>query len=136
LKIDNIFSKGEGVVTYKTLNIFFSFIPLIHPVFLVAGIIVLSLIKKYDFESDLLKIAVVSYFFYGIFVAGLPFQHYNMLMITFPFLLLIFYPAVTRVINLTEYFRPSLKKYIPYIIFNIQLIIFYLLSTGFFKIYI
>jgi hypothetical protein len=129
--LNNFFSSNYGLISYKTPNILFAFFPLFHPIFFSAGIVVLPLIRTEDFESDALKITFVSYVFYALFVAGLPFQHYDMLIITFPFIFIILYPAITRVINLTEYFRPGFKRYLPYFTLVIQLFLFFLLVTGY-----
>ena len=133
-EISNFFSSGLNSSEYKTLNIIFSFFPFFHPAFMLAGILAIPFARRYDIAAETIQIMVISIFLYLFFIAGLSFQHFNMLIITFPLIIILFYPAFTRIINLTEYFRPTLKKYFPFLIMFLQVFFYYLITAGFMKV--
>ena len=128
--ISNWFRSGFDLTSYNSINIIFAFFPVLHPIIFIAGILVLPFIRFSDFEEPVLKISAISFIIYSLFIAGFPFQHFSTLIITFPALIIILFPAILRVIHLTEYFRPKFIKTLPYFVFILQiaLLSFFLLS--------
>ena len=130
--LDNYFNSKSNSVSYNVVNIIFAFYPIFHPLFFAGAIVTIPFIRQNDFEETISKLILSSLLLYILFVAGLPFQHFNMLILAFPLVIIFLFPAIYRVINLTEYFRPRLLKFIPYAAVIVQLLLLLLLILGYF----
>lgn len=91
---------GGGIAHYNTWNVIYVFYNLAHPAFCFAGILftVLSLkyLKKMRAEVIFTMASIV---LYALFLAGIPFQNLRFLILSFPLVVVLLYPAFIRIIN-------------------------------------
>jgi len=91
------FMTNDGHLTFRQWNIFQVFFNFIHPGYLFAGIVFVMFIRKVDFSSLWFKIISVVVLVYAIFLAGFNSQNMRYLLIDFPWILILFYPAFKRI---------------------------------------
>jgi 4-amino-4-deoxy-L-arabinose transferase-like glycosyltransferase len=85
------FKTTEGYNVYKLPNILYNFLGIFHPRFFVFGMIIIALgFKKFKWSSDI-KILLISVLLYLVFLSGIPFQNNRFLLLTLPFILVIFF---------------------------------------------
>ena len=105
------FINSDGESHYLLPNILCSFINLIHPAYLFCGIIFLFFFRKQDISSKPeTKLTFASIIIYLLFLSGLTYQISRYPLLTFPFVLLLFYPAFLRIME--KYFTSSGKRMI------------------------
>ncbi|WP_157821885.1 glycosyltransferase family 39 protein [Tenacibaculum sp. Bg11-29] len=111
--IQNFFSRShvtvDGVNTYLFPNIVYVFYVFFHPGFIFIGVLLsFFAIKNHklllSFPQKLLGISIAIYI---LFLAGIPFQNPRILALTFPLVLLLFFPFFSNFIN-----TKSIKKFI------------------------
>lgn len=96
------FNTQDGTTFYKLPNIVFAFNVFFHPGFIFLGILLAAFLiktKKYvlNFHQIMLLSCSLLYIF---FLAGIPFQNQRILALTFPLILVFFYPAFIEVSNI------------------------------------
>jgi len=93
------FSTVDGFNHYLFPNIIYVFSNFFHPRFLFIGIFLIPLlfIKNSNFKHR--TIILISVILYALFLAGIPYQNNRFLVLSFPLILLLFYPIF---IYLTE----------------------------------
>lgn len=89
---------GGGVSHYTIWNIVYVFYNLVHPAFCFAGIVFIMLSLKYvkKMWAEVVFI-VASIVLYALFLAGIPFQNLRFLILSFPLVVVLFYPAFNRI---------------------------------------
>jgi hypothetical protein len=117
----NAFNTVDGNYKYIFPNIIYGFCSLVHPGFIFLGIIFLLFFRKNILQSQEVKILIVAVFIYAIFISGIPFQNLRFLLLSFPAIILIFYPSYIKITD-------KLKKYNTFLFISIiiiQLLFFY-----------
>ena len=94
------FTTIDGSSKYNLPNIIYVFFNLIHPKFLFVGLIFIPLLffKKSIFTHS--KTIVISVLLYAVFLAGIPFQNLRFLILSFPLVLILFYPIFSYLTEL------------------------------------
>ena len=90
------FLNADGWQHYTVWNILYTISNIIHPAFLFAGVAFLFFVKKKDFSSPLIILFTVIVCLYALVIAGFPYQNNRYLLQTFPFVMVIFFPAFIR----------------------------------------
>lgn len=95
----NDFFTVEGHSHFKLPNLLYVFTSTLHPGFIFCGIIfVIFLFNRITF-SQTSKISIIIVITYAFFLAGIPFQNTRFLCLTFPFVVVLFFPAFNAFIN-------------------------------------
>ncbi|WP_299438759.1 hypothetical protein [uncultured Aquimarina sp.] len=97
----NIFSSvfviSDGTLKYKFFNLIYSGFNIVHPIYLFCGFIFLFFTRRVDLINKwslFFGIVILSYAF---FLAGIPFQNKRFLLLSFPFVVLFFFPVFIRI---------------------------------------
>ena len=93
------FETSDGNYQYSLPNMLYSFSPFVHPGFAFLGIVFIVLAKPRQLISlkySWLLISIIT--IYALFLAGIPFQNNRFLLLTFPFILLLFYPSFIQLL--------------------------------------
>ena len=91
------FNTEEGNYHYSFPNFLYVFFHFIHPGFLFPGFALLFAIRKKDFAERDIKILLLLTIVYALFLCGIPFQNLRFLLLTFPFVLILLFPAFMRI---------------------------------------
>ncbi len=94
----NSFSTLDGIQTYYLPNILYPLKLFVYPGFLPLFLILIWFVRKTDFTNIRHRLVVISLFIYFLFLAGIPFQNDRFLLIAFPFVLILLFPAFCRLI--------------------------------------
>lgn len=86
----------DGIQYCTFPNILYTFGQFWHPAYLIFGVVLLCFIRKKDLAPTPIKIAITSIILYAIFLAGIPFQNMRFLLLSFPLVCLLLYPAFIR----------------------------------------
>ena len=115
------FTTADGISKNSLLNILYAFSSLFHPRYIFIGIILFpSYLKTKTFTSETILI-IISILLYNFFLAGIPFQNSRFLLLSFPLLIVILYPAFSHLIDKIESHKK--KFYIILILFLIQIVL-------------
>ncbi len=98
-------SKFEADVAqaqYKSINLLFVLKNWWHPSYLLLGTPFLFFVRKIDFKEQAIKIGVLMVFLYAFYLGGISFQNNRYLLLSFPFILLLFFPAFNRLLALVK----------------------------------
>ena len=89
----NSFITDQGYTAYRFPNIIYAFSNLFHPRYFIIGSILLPifLLKKVYVKSQF--ILIVSIIFYSFFIAGIDTQNPRFLLLSFPLILIVIFPA-------------------------------------------
>jgi len=103
------FETADGHAVYTFPNIIYCFFNLVHPAYCFAGIILLvisiwSVIKKHSIKSNFIFIS--SLLLYAFFLAGIPFQNLRFLILSFPFVLILFFPGFVEIYSYLKKIKP------------------------------
>ncbi|HTA26194.1 MAG TPA: hypothetical protein VK809_00280 [Bacteroidia bacterium] len=103
------FSTADGNAVYTFPNILYCFFNLVHPAYCFAGILFIifsfkALIKKGTSATQWVFIA--SLLLYAFFLAGIPFQNLRFLILSFPFVLVLFFPGFMEIYTLLKKAKP------------------------------
>ncbi len=105
--IANLFSRNfyntDGWQHYTYFNLLAVFENVFHPAFIFCGILFLFFLKRDELSNRFSALLVMSILLYALFVAGFPYQNKRYLLITFPFLIVLFYPSYIRITS--KYFN-------------------------------
>jgi len=107
------FSTADGHESYTFPNIVFCLFNLFHPAYCYAGIVFLAASLKAFLKKEILTIPwifIMSLVIYAFFLAGLPFQDLRHLILSFPFVLLLFFPGYIAIYNLLKTMKPLIIK--------------------------
>ncbi len=107
--LKNNFTSADGEQHYLLPNILFVLSNLLHPAYLFTGIIFFFFIKKKDFERTELKMLIAAIGVYAFYLAGLSYQNMRYLLLTFPFIIILLFPAFIRGYNFLLQRKFSLK---------------------------
>lgn len=99
------FSTPDGIQDYFLPNVLFPLKALAYPGFMPLFFILLFFLRKGDVLNNRMLVPLLSLLIYFIFLSGIPFQNDRFLVIAYPFVALIMYPAFSRIL---ERFKPSL----------------------------
>jgi len=93
------FQNNNGNYAYILPNIVHSFSALINPGFIAIGIILIVLTRPSQLIRLIhLNLILLIIIIYSLFLAGIPFQNNRFLLLTFPFILMVFYPSFNRLV--------------------------------------
>lgn len=92
------FDTADGIAHYSAWNIVYVFYNLGHPAFCFAGLALLVLSLKYfsKMKAEATFVAA-SILLYALFLAGIPLQNLRFLILSFPLVVVFFYPAFKRI---------------------------------------
>ncbi|HUM46362.1 MAG TPA: hypothetical protein PLD84_05515 [Chitinophagales bacterium] len=117
------FQNPDGNQQYDFWNIVAVTFNVIHPAYLFAGFLFILFMKRHDIASPAMKLLLWMVIGYGLFIAGLQYQNNRYLLQSFPFLLVIFYPAFLRIVR--QYFLKRRIQQLTFaLIIFIQLLLF------------
>lgn len=99
----NFFKKDfvtvEGHFQFKLFNLLNAFTNLLYPGFVFCGILfALFLLNRITF-SQTSKVSLIIVITYAFFLAGIPYQNTRYLCLSFPFIVVLFFPAFSALIN-------------------------------------
>jgi hypothetical protein len=89
----------NGFQSFSQLNIFYVFFNVFHPAYLFAGAVFIPFIRKADLVKKEVIICLSSMLLYALFLAGFDTQNMRFLLIPFPLVLIIFFPAYGRLLG-------------------------------------
>lgn len=87
------FTTVDGISSNSLPNILYAFSSLFHPRYLLIGIFTLPFFLKTKIISSELKIIILSFVLYNLFLAGIPFQNSRFLLLSFPLVIIFLYPS-------------------------------------------
>jgi hypothetical protein len=116
---NNSFDHQDGFVEYTFPNIVYVLKNVFHPIYALLLVPALFFFKKSDLKSVEIKILLISYILYILFLAGIPFQNDRFLLPAFPFMLLVLLPSFVRIIE-----RLGKFKWLIWLVIPIQLVVF------------
>ncbi len=83
----------DGTSSNSLPNIIYAFSSLFHPRYLLIGILLFPFYIKTKIINSELKIILISFLTYNLFLAGIPFQNSRFLLLSFPLVIILLYPA-------------------------------------------
>lgn len=103
--------RPDGVQYCTFPNIIYAFSNIWHPAYGFFGLILLFFIwkKRENLANFPTKIALISIVLYSFFLAGIPLQNLRFLLLTFPLLSIVYYPAFEHCIELIMKYLPKWK---------------------------
>lgn len=113
------FEGPDGVSNYPVINLFSVFYHTFHPAYLFLGILLWVFVRKKDINRTTI-ILFLTVVIYSLFVGGMNFQNKRYLMISFPVMLVLLYPAFLR---LLELINSKLKSWILIGIGSVQILL-------------
>lgn len=114
------FNEGFGASEYVLPNIVFAFNSLVHPGFLIAGIAFVWFFRREDLEVHVIRIGLLGFLLYSLFVAGIPYQNNRVMLLSFPVVLLAINPAFDRFLLWLGRW-PTVQKMFPAALLVLQL---------------
>ncbi|MEO6168197.1 MAG: hypothetical protein ABIO46_11685 [Chitinophagales bacterium] len=120
----NTFQNPDGNQHYDFWNIVAVTFNIIHPAYLFIGAVLIFFLKRNDFAPPSMKLLLIMVIVYGFFIAGLNYQNNRYLLQSFPFLLVIFYPAFSRMVK-RYFFKPGMQQVFYAMIILSQLVLFW-----------
>ncbi len=94
------FITHQGISTYPLPNLVYGFFSVFHPGYLLPGLVLVFFLKKEDFQKREYLVLVASVVLYGLFMAGIPQQNMRFLLLTFPAVIMVMFPAFARAIEM------------------------------------
>jgi hypothetical protein len=88
------FFTSEGHATYPLPNALYGFYNWFHPGYCFYGIIAIFFFRKKNFQAGIVRILLASILAYSFFIVGIPYQNLRFMVVTFPLVSIIFFPAV------------------------------------------
>lgn len=101
------FTTADGSSTNTLPNIIYAFKNIFYPGFLLPFLALLFFLKKEDFEKKTSQLILSSVLLYAFFLAGIPFQNERFLLLTFPFVIVLLFPAFLRMTELKPFMKYS-----------------------------
>lgn len=121
------FHTEDGHQTYTFPNIFFCFFNLVHPAYCFAGILLMAASIKSFLKNSISGVPwifMVSPVVYAFFLAGFPFQDLRHLILSFPFVLILFFPGHTALYSFLKKIKPGIINPFLLLCIAIQLTFF------------
>jgi len=87
------FTTTEGLFHYPYINLLYAFSHILHPRYLFTGIMFLPFLFLNQLAFKNRGIIFLSILIYALFLAGIPYQNNRFLLLTFPLVLICFFPA-------------------------------------------
>jgi hypothetical protein len=97
------FDNPDGLQQYTQWNIAAVTFQLFHPAFVFTGLLFIFFLKRNDFYTPTAKLLVLMVAFYAFYLAGLQYQNNRYLLQSFPLVLVLYYPAFSRIAR--KYFK-------------------------------
>jgi hypothetical protein len=130
----NTFVTADGNAHYTFYNIVYVFFNLIHPAFCFAGLIFLAIYIIYLKENKSASHSVlgISIMLYALFLAGIPLQNMRFLLLSFPLIAVLFFPAYAK---LRKYLsdKKNLMNGVMVLVILAQLGLFYRVFKPFYR---
>ncbi|MGM5470918.1 ArnT family glycosyltransferase [Flavobacteriaceae bacterium LMO-SS05] len=117
------FTTVDGTSLNTFPNLFYAFSNLFHPRYVVTGIFFIPFLFQKKVWIKQKKSIGISVILYALFLAGIPFQNNRFLVLSFPLVLIVFYPAYIYLLQLNV-----TKKACYFLLFSIlfsQLVLIY-----------
>ncbi len=114
------FTNNGGTLNYPLPNIVYSLSPFFHLGFFGVNVILLLLSIKMNLFDKKHLLIVVLILFYALFLAGIPYQNKRFLLLSYPLVVVLLYPAFGYL--LSQY--GSFRKYILSGLLIVQLVLF------------
>lgn len=92
----NDFHSSDGHLSYFLPNIIYVFKDLVHPGFIFAGILFLFFLRRQDIQRPFMAMTFCIVIVYALFIAGLPYQNDRILILSFPFVFILFSASFFR----------------------------------------
>jgi hypothetical protein len=93
------FQRVDEYQSYNQPNIVYVLFNAFHPAYLFAGIVFCFFMKRSDYRNRYMVLVIGTVLFYAIFLAGMDLQNMRYLLPSFPFVMVVFYPAFGRALN-------------------------------------
>jgi hypothetical protein len=124
---NNAFVTAEGNTHFIVFNIVYVFYNLFHPAFCFAGLILMLAVVKFHIRNKEMIIPGLSILLYALFLAGIPFQDLRFLILSFPLVAILFFPAYEQIMNYLagRNFNKTKNIIIYALVAVIQLALFY-----------
>ncbi len=90
------FTTIEGQASYLMANFFYGFSNFFYPGFLFSGIVFLVFFRPPK-NRLLILLLLIPLFLYGLLLSGIPIQNMRYLLLTFPFVIILLFPAAERI---------------------------------------
>lgn len=87
---------SAGSQAWALPNIAASFVPLIHPGFCVAGLLLLAGARRQDFEAPATRALALGWLTFALFLAGLALQNDRHRLAAFPLVMMVLFPSFER----------------------------------------
>lgn len=87
---------SAGSQAWALPNIVASFVPLIHPGFCVAGLLLLAATRRKDFEAPATRALTLGWLTFALFLAGLALQNDRHRLASFPLVMMVLFPSFER----------------------------------------
>ncbi len=107
--LKNIFSNEfvtpDGYQRTAFINFIYIFFNFFHPIYLFIGVLFLFFLKKNDLKNKWLRLLYISILCYAVFLGGIPFQNKRFLLLSFPLIMIVLYPAFLRIMSISLIIR-------------------------------
>lgn len=118
------FNTLDGHSHFTLINLFYSFSSLLQPGFIFCGVFFLFFLFNRITFSLTDKQSIIIIISYALFLSGIPFQNNRFLCLTFPFIIIAFFPSFNAAYNSFSLFRYRHFLCIPLVIIQCCLIYF------------
>lgn len=93
------FEMDLAQVQYDSINLLFVLKNWWHPSYILLGIPFLFFVRKEDFQNQAVVVGLLMTLLYAFYLGGISFQNVRYLLLSFPFILLLFFPAFNRLLD-------------------------------------
>jgi hypothetical protein len=107
------FDHQDGIMSYTLPNIIYVLKNIFHPIYTILFVPALLFIQKTDFQNTRTKVMAAAVLGYALFLAGIPFQNDRFLLLSFPLVVMLLYPAVERLYLRFHRFKWAFLMLIP-----------------------
>ena len=99
------FSTVDGEMHNHFINLIYAFFNFVHPIFFVFGIpLFLAIaIKRKFYLNKYQKLILVTIVIYALFIGGIPFQNKRFLLVSFPLVIILFFPFIKNFLQSLKY---------------------------------
>ncbi|RLD62561.1 MAG: hypothetical protein DRJ05_00110, partial [Bacteroidetes bacterium] len=126
----NTFTTSDGLASYRFPNIVYGFFYLVHPGFLFVGVVLVSFVRKIDFNKSISRMVLAMIMLNGFFIAGVPFQNLRFHILIYPFAMILLFPAFERLIGKVAFKRVFSRMLIIFVV-SVQITLFVYLFEKF-----
>jgi len=122
------FVTPDGTEHFRFPNILNSFSTIFFPTYLIFGIVLVFFLQKKIFNNKLWLISLSVILIYALFLSGIPYQNQRFFLLSYPFVVIILYPAFERMMSYLQN-----KKGLKYLIIAFMLVVQLFFCLYFFK---